>query len=48
MSSHPTAYSLDAGTRTGRTAVREAALAVGVVLLLAGLLTTRRVTADLR
>src|SRR3954451_13896409 len=38
MSSHPTAYSTDAGTRTGRTAVQKAALAVGVVFLLVGVL----------
>jgi len=81
MSSHPTAYAADADPRTGRTAVQKAALAVGVVFLLVGvlgfvpgitsdhdtlgaagheseamllglgmiaLLTTRRVTADLR
>ncbi|MFL6169075.1 MAG: DUF4383 domain-containing protein [Ornithinibacter sp.] len=38
MSSHPTAYSTDAGTRTGRTAVQKAALAVGAVFLLVGVL----------
>jgi Domain of unknown function (DUF4383) len=38
MSSHPTAYSADPSTRTRRTAVQKAALAVGVVFLLVGVL----------